>query len=242
MQNITDVYISPLSDSPYVKPFRLNFTQNGKQKNRDLLEVHDSVVIIIFNVTRKVMVMVNQFRPAIYYNSLSKADRAKSTVNTEKYPGSLGITLEMCAGIVDKNKSLVNIAKEEVLEECGYNVDASNLRKVMSYRSGVGVQGSLQTLYYCEVTDDMKTNQGGGINNEIIDVVERTIPELEEIVSRPGPMASPPSCPLVLVEKPTEEDSIAVGDTSTAHHVNVDDVYMARIRAEDLEEPQTSTF
>ncbi|GBP88510.1 hypothetical protein EVAR_100662_1 [Eumeta japonica] len=49
---------------------------------------------------------------------------------------------------------------------------------------------------------------------------------------------------VVLVEKPTEEDStiIAVGDTSAAHHVNVDDVYMARIRAEDLEEPQTSTF
>ncbi|CAG4988209.1 unnamed protein product [Parnassius apollo] len=48
----------------------------------------------------------------------------------------------------------------------------------------------------------------------------------------------------VLVEKPTEEDStiIAVGDTSTADHVNVDDVCMARIRAEDLEELQTSTF
>ncbi|GBP36085.1 hypothetical protein EVAR_93776_1 [Eumeta japonica] len=49
---------------------------------------------------------------------------------------------------------------------------------------------------------------------------------------------------VVLVEKPTEEDStiIAVGDTSAAHHVNVDDVCMAHLRAEDLEEPQTFTF
>ncbi|GBP67739.1 hypothetical protein EVAR_40510_1 [Eumeta japonica] len=49
---------------------------------------------------------------------------------------------------------------------------------------------------------------------------------------------------VVLVEKPTEEDStiIAVGDTSAAHRVNVNDVCMAHIRAEDLEEPQTSTF
>ncbi|GBP08470.1 hypothetical protein EVAR_77162_1 [Eumeta japonica] len=49
---------------------------------------------------------------------------------------------------------------------------------------------------------------------------------------------------VVLVEKPTEEDStiIAVGDTSAAHHVNMDDVCMAHIRVEDLEEPQTSTF
>ncbi|CAG5037936.1 unnamed protein product [Parnassius apollo] len=47
-----------------------------------------------------------------------------------------------------------------------------------------------------------------------------------------------------MVDKPTEEDStvIAVGDTSAADHVNVDDVCMAHIRAEDLEEPQTSTF
>ncbi|CAG4974575.1 unnamed protein product [Parnassius apollo] len=47
-----------------------------------------------------------------------------------------------------------------------------------------------------------------------------------------------------MVEKPTEEDStvIAAGDTSAADHVNVDDVCMAHIRAEDLEEPQTSTF
>lgn len=27
-------------------------------------------------------------------------------------------------------------------------------------RSGVGVQGALQTFFYCEVTDDMKTEQG----------------------------------------------------------------------------------
>ncbi|CAG4991827.1 unnamed protein product [Parnassius apollo] len=40
----------------------------------------------------------------------------------------------------------------------------------------------------------------------------------------------------VLVEKPTKDDStiIAVGDTSAADHVNVDDVCMADIRAEDL--------
>ncbi|GBP51758.1 hypothetical protein EVAR_97035_1 [Eumeta japonica] len=34
----------------------------------------------------------------------------------------------------------------------------------------------------------------------------------------------------------------AIGDTSAADHVNVDDVCMAHIKAEDLKEPQTSTF
>lgn len=34
------------------------------------------------------------------------------------------------------------------------------MQKKIIFRSGVGVQGSLQTFFYCEVTDDMKTEQG----------------------------------------------------------------------------------
>lgn len=63
MEDLENVYISPLPDSPYVKPFRFNYTQNGKEKTWDLLEVHDSVAIVVFNITRKVMVFVKQFRP-----------------------------------------------------------------------------------------------------------------------------------------------------------------------------------
>lgn len=63
MEDVKDVYTAPLPDSPYVKPFRLHYTQGGRAKNWDLLEVHDSVVVIVFNVSRNVMVMVKQFRP-----------------------------------------------------------------------------------------------------------------------------------------------------------------------------------
>ncbi|CAG9789144.1 unnamed protein product [Diatraea saccharalis] len=223
MEDIEKVHVIPLPDSPYVKPFRLNYTQNGKQKSWDLLEVHDSVAIIVFNVTRKVMVFVKQFRPgsrgfklevicfvplpcnniyffilAIYYNSVHPEDR-DDFIDTKKYPASLGIALEMCAGIIDKDKPTIEIAKEEVLEECGYNVEVENLHKIMSYRSGVGVQGSLQTLYYCEVTDDMKTEQGGGVEDEIIEVVEMTIPQIELMLNSEGPLASPPSCLFALM-------------------------------------------
>lgn len=63
MEDVTNVHFTPLPDSPYVKPFRMNYTQCGAKKSWDLLEVHDSVAIILFNVTRKVMVFVKQFRP-----------------------------------------------------------------------------------------------------------------------------------------------------------------------------------
>ena len=55
-------------------------------------------------------------------------------IDNEKYPGRLGVTLELCPGIVDKQKPLAEIAQEEVLEECGYQVPLDNIGKVTSYR------------------------------------------------------------------------------------------------------------
>lgn len=52
----------------------------------------------------------------------------------QKYPPKLGITSELCAGIVDKSKPLIEIAKEEVLEECGYNVPIDRFELILSYR------------------------------------------------------------------------------------------------------------
>lgn len=90
-------------------------------------------------------------------------------------PAVVGVTYELCAGIVDKpHLSLEEIACEEILEECGYRVPVTNLKKITSYRSGVGVTGSRQTLFYAEVTDQMKTSGGGGQpeEGELIEVVE----------------------------------------------------------------------
>lgn len=74
------------------------------------------------------------FFTAIYYNSIKPEDRKASKIDTNKYPASLGVALEICAGIIDKNLPIEEIAKEEVLEECGYNVELSNLEKVIAYR------------------------------------------------------------------------------------------------------------
>lgn len=58
----------------------------------------------------------------------------QESIDTIKYPPALGISLEICAGIIDKDKPVVEIAKEEVLEECGYNVDVKSLERIISYR------------------------------------------------------------------------------------------------------------
>ena len=65
--------------------------------------------------------------------------------------GSLGITLELCAGIVDKEgKSLAEIAAEEVEEECGYHVDLKQVEFVQTFRGAIGT-GSLNEKWITEI-------------------------------------------------------------------------------------------
>lgn len=68
----------------------------------------------------------------MYYNSIPVEER--SAIDPSKYPASLGYTLELCAGIVDKNKSLAEIAAEEVFEECGYKVALEKLEYIIQFR------------------------------------------------------------------------------------------------------------
>jgi UDP-sugar diphosphatase len=76
----------------------------------------------------------NHSLSAVYYNSIPAHDRL-NTIEVDKYPASLGITLELCAGIVDKSKSLAEIAAEEMLEECGYKIDTiDRLEPVIQFR------------------------------------------------------------------------------------------------------------
>ncbi|TSK58059.1 Uridine diphosphate glucose pyrophosphatase [Bagarius yarrelli] len=90
-------------------------------------------------------------------------------------PASSGVTYELCSGIVDKpHLSLEEIACQEVLEECGYEVSVSKLRRITSYRSGVGVTGAKQTMFYAEVSEENRVGDGGGQpeEGELIEVVK----------------------------------------------------------------------
>lgn len=193
MDKISKVIMKPLEKSIYLKPYTMHFTQNGSKRTWDLLTVHDSVAIVLYNTTRNVLILVKQFRPAVYYGSIPIEDRKEEgEVDIHKYPIENGITVELCAGIVDKKLPLTEIAKEEILEECGYDVPINKLEKIGSYCSGVGTSGSLQTAFYCEVTDEMKVAAGGGVEDEIIEVIEMTVHEVKKYISQ-NHIKSPPS-------------------------------------------------
>jgi UDP-sugar diphosphatase len=98
-----------------------------------------------------------------------EAQHASSLADIDftKHNPKSAITYEFCAGIVDKkNLSNKEHAHAEILEECGYSVDINSIESVTKYRTGVGTVGAHQELFYVEVTNEMKTNVGGGNASE----------------------------------------------------------------------------
>lgn len=198
MDKIEDVRFTECVDSKYVRPSRMHYKQNGKDKMWDLLWRHDAVAAVIYNTTRNVLIFVRQFRPAIYWSRLPREVVAHGLpVDTKKYPPGLGMTLELCAGLMDK-KGLTpaQAMQEEILEECGYKVPLDNIKEVTSFRGSVGVSGNRLQLFYAEVTDAMRDpSYAGGClaEDEMVEVVEMTIPEARRMILDESIMR-PPAC------------------------------------------------
>jgi UDP-sugar diphosphatase len=156
---------SDLMDTKFVHPVKISYTQNGIDKNWEAVKSFDSVAILLYHSEKNAFILVKQFRPPVYLNDKSKL-----------------CTYELCAGIVDKDKSLLEIAKEEIDEECGYNVPLENIEKITSFYTNVGVSGGCQTLFYAQVDDSMKEHNGGGINDEQIELMYLPIDDYKEFM------------------------------------------------------------
>lgn len=187
--------VGKLGDSAFVKPMQVVFTQKGgKRRKWDYIRVHDSVAVLIYNTTLNCIVMVKQFRPAVYMHECHKQHEAQSSSQTRKsvvemsneVPPMHGFMHELCAGIVDKTgKTTEEIASMEVLEETGYQVAPGEFELVSRYRHGVGTHGSVQSLYYVEVTNDKKVQEGGGLESEgeMIETTHLPIHKIQEFLS-----------------------------------------------------------
>lgn len=152
-QEIKILGIEDCLGSDYIKPKSMVYLQNGIEKRWDLVETHDSVAILLYHHEFDSFVFVKQFRPSIY---LKNQD---------------GFTYELCAGIVDKELSLEEIAHEEILEETGYKVPLDKLEKISSFYTAVGFAGGLQKLYFAIIDESMKIDDGGGVDFEDIEVI-----------------------------------------------------------------------
>ncbi|KAF7286685.1 hypothetical protein GWI33_004708 [Rhynchophorus ferrugineus] len=179
MENISDVFITNYIPTIYTTPRTLKYNQNGHNKSADVFLERNGVVIILYNKTKDVLVLVKQFRASVYFQEISKNERFGS-VDVSKCKPEKAVTLEFCAGLEDKTLPTEKIAQEEIFEECGYQVSTESLQKIISFCNLSETTGAQSTFYYCEVTEDQRINQGGGNleENENIEVVEMKVEDV----------------------------------------------------------------
>ncbi len=156
--------IEPAKETRFIKPKIVHFLQEGVARAWEVVETHDSVAILLYHKERDAFVLVRQFRAAVY---LKNRD---------------GYTYELCAGLVDKPKPLEEIAREEIMEECGYAVPIERIEPITRFFTAVGFAGGEQTLYYAEVDEAMHVGEGGGIEDESIEVLYLPVSQAEAFI------------------------------------------------------------
>ncbi|EFU69624.1 NUDIX domain-containing protein [Aliarcobacter butzleri] len=162
---IENLEISSLEDTKFIKPLKVTFNLNGKRKTWEAVKSHDSVSILLYHTQKNAILLVKQFRVPVYLNDKSQT-----------------FTYELCAGLVDKEKSLEEIAIEEIDEECGYEVNKKDIQKVTSFFTNVGISGAKQHLYFAKIDESMKIHDGGGVNDEQIELYFLPINSIDEFI------------------------------------------------------------
>ena len=125
------------------------------EKIWETIDSHDSVHILVDNIETKEILLVKQIRIPVLKNDCSQN----------------GVCYEACAGIVDKNKNIIEIAKEEVLEELGYKVKTSDIKHIKTLKSSVGSSGANCYTFEVKTSEKDRVNNGGGTESEDIIVV-----------------------------------------------------------------------
>lgn len=156
-----------LSDNWYV----LNkYTFDLKRKNggtiEQVREVYDrgnGATILLYNRAKGTVVLTNQFRMPTYVNG-----------------NTTGMLLEACAGLLD-NDQPEQCARREAVEETGFQV--SQVKKIFeAYMSPGGVTEILH-FFIAEYQDDERHTNGGGIEDEDIEVVELPFSEAVAMIA-----------------------------------------------------------
>ena len=165
INKIEDFKIGQLTNPKFIQTGFVTYRQNGIKKSWEVVKAHDSVAVLIYHKERESFVLVKQFRPAVYMGNMKN-----------------GITIELCAGIVDKDLTLREIAMEEIEEECGYAVPLKDIERITQVNNAVGFAGSKQTIFYTEVTESMRVSDGGGVDTELIEVIDMPISKAREFI------------------------------------------------------------
>jgi ADP-ribose pyrophosphatase len=134
-------------------------------QKRLVFERGDAVAVLLFNVDRQSVVLVEQFRlPALI-------GRRRDHPSTDD-----AWLLEVVAGMIDRGETPEVAAAREVFEETGYRVHA--LESVGRFFTSAGGTSERIFLYFVQVADADRVGNGGGLGDEDVHVVEMPVEDL----------------------------------------------------------------
>lgn len=138
-----------------------------EEVDRMCFQRSDSAAAVVYNTDTKKVIFVRQFRHCTY----------------DKGPGWI---LEIPAGRLDDGEDPETTIRRELVEEIGYQ--ARHVEKVASFYASPGCMTERMHVYYIEVTEEDKVGEGGGeeSENEFLEILEFTIPELKEALAVGG--------------------------------------------------------
>ncbi|CAD6191622.1 unnamed protein product [Caenorhabditis auriculariae] len=152
--------------SKYQKGLEMEFDHGTSRRKYEYNVKFSSVAVLLYHTELNKLLMVRQFRPAVFVGRVSRMaenlGKSLEEIEWEKYDANLGYTLELCAGIIDKDLPIADVAREEVAEECGYAVRTDDLLPIFTSLTGTHQTGNTDFMFYAEIDESMKISEGGG--------------------------------------------------------------------------------
>lgn len=139
-----------LSDNWYTLK-KVTFTikkENGdtETQSREAYDRGNGAVVLLYNTHSKNVILTKQFRLPTYING-----------------NPTGMLIEACAGLLD-NDNPEDCVKREAEEETGYKI--SKVEKIFEAYISPGSVTEILHFFIAEYSDDMKINEGGGLEDE----------------------------------------------------------------------------
>lgn len=137
-----------------IKNFKLESSAIEGEHIYECMDRGDSVCAIVYHPKKNKYLLVKQYRV-----------------------GAKKELIELVAGMFDaKDGSHKQAIEREIQEELGYKVIPGSIRLLYEFYSTPGACSEKMFLFYAEV--DEQVNNGGGVDDEEIEIIEMTAVEL----------------------------------------------------------------
>ena len=155
-----------LSENWFVlRNYTYEITDRRGEVIRHKREVYDrgnGATILLYNREKNSVVLTRQFRIATYVN------------------GNVGgMLIEACAGLLDDD-SPEDCIRKEAIEETGFEV--GEVRKLFELYMSPGGVTEIIHFFIAQYRDSQRTNAGGGVEDEDIEVLELPFTQALEMI------------------------------------------------------------